>query len=405
MKGFKKISFDEYSQNNDDIVLVFDNVKVQNPLMPALRKNVIILNGLIVAIDNDDHKLPDSIKAVCRIDCSNFTLTPGLIDQHIHGGYGCDFNTANADDIIKLSQKLPAHGITTILPTIMTDSLSKIKDQINEIKKADSQKPSFSTKFQGVNLEGPFLSQEYKGIQSPKNILKPTIEDFKKIEDPFIKMVTYSPELDEGFELTKYLTSKNIIPSAGHTGASAENIHAAQKNGLKQTTHTFNAMPALHHRNPGVIGEALINDDIYTELITDCVHVHPIVLEIALRSKPIDKVIFVSDSLPLNEAEEDFMEFGSHEIFKAGTKAVNNEGVMAGSLMFLDQSFKVLKAHLNLDFSKFIKYASQNVAQNLGLNNIGYIKQGNIADLVLWNGNHDVCMTLINGKVAYTEQS
>ena len=226
-------------------------------------------------------KIPDGIKI---IDANNMIISPGLIDQHIHGGYDCDFNLSTEEEMVDFSTKLAAHGVTAILPTIMTAPEQVIKKQIETVKKAKSRLPG--TKFLGIHIEGPFLSLEYKGIHPEISIISPQVENFKKIEDAEIKVVTFSPDIDKDFKLTEYLSDKNIIPSAGHTGASAESIYFAQKHGLKQITHLFNAMAPLHHRNPGITGEALVNDSLYTEVIADGMHLDPIIIELILRAKP-----------------------------------------------------------------------------------------------------------------------
>jgi N-acetylglucosamine-6-phosphate deacetylase len=251
----------------------------------------------------------------------------------------------------------------------------------------------------GIHLEGPFLNPEFKGVHPENYILEPNINNFKKFEDENIKIVSYAPELDKKLEFTRYLTQKNIIPSAGHSKATHDELKFAIDAGLKQVTHLFNAMPQLHHRNPGILGEALVNNDIYTEVIADNEHLHPIIIDLILKTKPKSKIIFISDSLPLNQHIEDYIIFGGQKIYKINNQAVNETGTFAGSLSFLDEN---LRKNLDkISFSDFLMFSSLNPAKNLGLKTKGFIDKGFDADLVLWDENYQVKQTIINGEIAY----
>ncbi|HBH18658.1 MAG TPA: N-acetylglucosamine-6-phosphate deacetylase, partial [Cyanobacteria bacterium UBA9579] len=337
------------------------------------------------------------------IDAKDLVITPGLIDQHIHGGYGYDFNLSSVEDMIHLAQMLPRHGVTSIVPTIMTAAESVIKEQINRVKLAKKALPDNAARFLGIHLEGPYLSLKHKGIQPENDILPAVVENFKKIEDPEIKIVSYAPEEDKDFKLTRYLASKDIVPSAGHTSASAEIIEEASKLGLKQVTHLFNAMAPLHHRNPGVIGEALTNDNLYVEVIPDGLHLNPVTIDIILRTKPDSRVIFISDSLPLNHASTDSIVFGNQQVFRKENRAVNTDGTLAGSLIFLDTAIRNLINWQLGNLSRALRLTSLNSAENLGRADLGQIDRDKLADLVLWNidNNYQVNTTIINGQIAF----
>ena len=235
----KKTDPDKFINSNQDCFLAIINGYILNPNYSVLKEgsdlrkeDILIYKDKIVAIGQDfQENLPADIGNICIIDAEGLTITPGLIDQHIHGGYGVDFNNADVEDIINLTENLPSHGITSILPTIMTAPESIIKEQINKVKTAKQNQPINSTKLLGIHLEGPYLCSKYKGIQPETEIIKPKVANFQKIEDSEIKIVSYAPELDEGFELTKYLASKNIIPSAGHSSASCEDAKNVSEHG------------------------------------------------------------------------------------------------------------------------------------------------------------------------------
>ncbi|OGI04514.1 MAG: N-acetylglucosamine-6-phosphate deacetylase [Candidatus Melainabacteria bacterium GWF2_37_15] len=335
------------------------NGYIQNPGREKVRGNVLVHKGKIVDITED---IPSNAKC---IDAQGCIITPGLIDQHIHGGYDCDFNTADVDTIVKFLTQLPKHGITAICPTIMTDTPDNIKTQISNIIQAKAKLPENAAKIIGINLEGPFINPKYKGAHAKELTLTPTVQNYQQIESDEIKIITIAPELDKNLELTNYLKDKGVIISVGHSAA--ENLH-----GLKHVTHIFNAMEPLHHRNPGIIREALISDDVYVEVIADHNHLHPDIIKLILRTKPASKVIFISDCLATTPIT-----------IKKGDAAINEQGNLIGSLIFLDS---VIRKNAGMvDFKDLLMYCSSNPAENLGLKHAGRIEKGMDADIVLWD--------------------
>lgn len=379
---------------------IIKNGYIQNPDCPKTKANIAIYKNKIIGISASlEFDLDESYDAIEYIEAKGLIITPGLIDQHIHGGYGIDFNKAKSEEIVYLTRELAKHGITSLIATIMTDSEENIKQQIQEISIAMKNQPEDSTKILGIHLEGPFLNPAFKGIHPDNLILEPNISNFKKLEDENIKIVSYAPELDKNLEFTKYLVQKNIIPSAGHSTATHEELKTAVAMGLKQVTHLFNAMPQLHHRNPGILGEALTNDEIYTEVIADNEHLHPIILDLIRRTKPESKIIFISDSLPLNQSDEDHIMFGGQKIYRINNQAINENGTFAGSLSFLDENLRKNKE--TISFSDFLMFSSLNPAKNLGLATKGFIDKDFDADLVLWDENFQPKLTIISGLISY----
>lgn len=252
-----------------------------------------------------------------------------ILEQHIHGAYGVDFNTAEVNDILFVAEKLYKRGIVAFFPTLVTDTIENINRQIKIIKEAASKCKSIA----GIHLEGIFLNPEKKGIHNPEHFLPLTIENFKLIEDSFIKIVTLAPELDEG--LIDYLKSKNIKVQAGHcTGWGL----------VDGTTHLFNAMSGINHRKSSTALSSLIEDTIYTEIIADGVHVSNEALKLVFKTKPDDKIILISDALPITSSKEKECIFAGYKIFYDGKKATSSDGTIAGSTMLLDEIVERLKA-------------------------------------------------------------
>ena len=253
--------------------------------------------------------------------------TPLIIEQHFHGAYGVDFNTASADDIAELAVKLRKIGIGGFFPTLVTDSVENIKRQIGIIKQASEQVPEIL----GVHLEGIFINPLKKGIHNPEHFMPLTVENYRKIEDDFIKIVTLAPELDEG--LVEYLKSKGVKVQAGHC-VGWGSVDAA--------THTFNAMSPVSHRGISTALSALVDDSVYAEIIGDGVHVSDEALKLFFKSKPKDKVILISDSLPITYSELKETVFADSKIYYDGDKATSKDGTIAGSTKLLPEIIKIL---------------------------------------------------------------
>ena len=266
--------------------------------------------------------------------------TPLIIEQHIHGAFGVDFNTANKEELLFVANKLLEHGIGGFFPTLVTDSIENIRKQISIIKEASKICP----RILGIHLEGIFINPEKKGIHNPELFLTLTVENYKLVEDAFIKIVTLAPELDEG--LINYLNTKGIKIHAGHC---VGNNFA----GISGVTHTFNAMSEINHRKASTALEALVNDNVYAEIIADGVHVSDNALKLFFKSKPKDKVILISDALPITYSDLKETTFADSKIFYDGEKATSQDGTIAGSTTLLDGIIKRL-ANLNLFDEQFI---------------------------------------------------
>ena len=253
--------------------------------------------------------------------------TPLLIEQHFHGAYGVDFNKAGVEEIVDLSSRLRHIGIGGFFPTLVTDSVSNIKRQIEVIKQAALKAPAIL----GIHLEGIFINPEKKGIHNPEHFLPLTVENYKLIEDDFIKIVTLAPELDDG--LIEYLKNKGVKVQAGHcTGFGA----------VDGATHTFNAMSGVTHRGSSTALSALINDNVYAEIIADGVHVSDDALKLFFKSKPADKVILISDALPITYSDLSETLFADSKIFYDGKSAKSADGTIAGSTKLLPEIIKIL---------------------------------------------------------------
>ncbi len=265
--------------------------------------------------------------------------TPLLIEQHFHGAFGVDFNKAGVNDIIRLASQLRTRGIGGFFPTLVTDSVGNIKRQIQIIKEASKRCEGIL----GIHLEGIFINPEKKGIHNPEHFMDLTIENWRKFDDDFIKIVTLAPELDNG--LIDFLKSKGIKVQAGHCTGRGD---------VDGVTHTFNAMSGISHRGVSTALDALIDDNKYCEIIADGVHVSDEALKLFFKSKPEDKVILISDSLPITYSDMKETVFADSKIYYDGKKATSADGTIAGSTKLLPEIIKIL-AQKGMFNPKFIE--------------------------------------------------
>ncbi len=257
-----------------------------------------------------------------------------FIEQHFHGAFGVDFNTATVSDVLMLSKEILKLGIGFIFPTLVTDSVENIKRQISVIKSAASQQTDDMAKICGVHLEGIFLNPKKKGIHNADNFMAPTLENYKLVEDDFIKIVTLAPELAEK-SLLVYLKDKGVKVQAGHCVGADLSL-------CDGTTHTFNAMEGVSHRGNSTALSALITDNIFTEIIGDGVHVSDDAIKLLLKTKQMNKILLISDSLPCAHSDLKEFEFAGETIYFDGEKATSEDGTIAGSTKLLPDIVKIL---------------------------------------------------------------
>ena len=314
----------------------------------------------------------------------NLVITNALIEQHIHGGFGIDFAKCKAADFVEFSKKILRFGVCAFFPTLATDSVENLKNQIREIKKAvDLQKTESEpmAKIMGVHLEACFLNPLKKGIHNASQLLEPTVENYKLLEDEIIKIVTLAPELDKNYSLCKYLKANGVRVSAGH-------CMGTDFSQVQQVTHLYNAMGTFSHKEQSSVVSALANDSLYTEIIADLKHVQKDVLKITFRAKPLSKIILISDALPITHSNLDSMEFCSKKVFLKNGKAVDADGTMAGSTTFVTDIIKGLVKEGVLDLRTAISMASTN---------IDYFAVPPCQ--IYWDDNFSICAMNYNGEL------
>jgi N-acetylglucosamine-6-phosphate deacetylase len=312
---------------------------------------------------------------------------PGFIDIHFHGALGVNFNEGSTEGTARALNAHLKNGTTACLPTLMTAPAPVITRAIAACLEAVDPASLFP-EILGVNLEGPYISEEKRGVHDRDAIRPMTIDEIKRHIDTskgMIRIVTVAPEREGALSFIEFLEARGIIASAGHTNANYDEMLKAIPSGVRLATHLFNAMKGIQQREPGAAGALLLCDDVYAEIIADGEHVHPALLKLVARAKGPGRIIAVSDASP---------EYG----FRT-TATRTKSGTLVGGTLPLAGALKNLCIHSGLALPDALRAMTLNPARLLGLERrIGSIRRGADADIVILDADLAVKQVFSKGK-------
>jgi N-acetylglucosamine-6-phosphate deacetylase len=362
----------------------------------------ILQNYAVIFDEKITHILPEEALACYdvseKINAQGFFVSAGFIDIHVHGCAGIDTMDERPDAITLLSEKLPPTGVTAFLPTTMTMRFDKIESALTNIRLAMGNAPG--AQVLGCHLEGPFISQAFKGAQDPAYILPPDFSKIKAYSD-VIKIITLAPEGPASAVFIRSCRERGITVALGHSAISYEAAMAAIKEGVSHITHIFNALAPFHHRQPGVIGAAA-DSDVTCELIADNLHVHPAAQRLLLKIKGSDKIILITDAMRASLMSDGKYDFGGQVVLVQDGQARLASGVIAGSVLTLNQAIFNFKQTSGLDLATVIRMVTVNPAKRLGVfASKGSIAVGKDADLVIFDDTLTIHVTIVRGKTIY----
>lgn len=375
----------------------FKNVRAYVRGEGIVRTDIAIENGAIAAIG----KL--SVEPI--FDCGDMLLAPGFIDTHIHGAGGADVMDGTRSALSVISETLVKEGTTAFLATTMTQSVEAMKSALSAVAEFGNGDGKGATLL-GAHAEGPFISEKFAGAQSREYIVPPSVELFDALQAAAkgaIEIVTFAPEADADFALTKHLKKSGVVCSVGHSAASEQTVRDGIKYGITGVTHTFNACSPFHHREAGVVGSALLYDGLYTELIADAVHVSVPAMKLLIKNKPKNKVVLITDAMRAKGMPDGVYELGGQTVYVKSGKATLSDGTLAGSVLKMNEAVKNTIEKCGVDVCTALDYASYNAAESIGAEKVrGSIKVGSRADFTLLDGKFDVAMTAVGGRVVYS---
>jgi len=321
------------------------------------------------------------------IDVSGCYVTPGLIDIQVNGGPSCNFwGDPTIEQVKAFSADMLKAGVTTILPTLITDDISHIRKNIEFLKSIgvgnSMAAQSLPVYMPGIHLEGPCLSPARPGVHPPQHIQPLSVEILAQLVDDSVILMTVAAEQDPSGQALAYLQKNKIVASLGHSNATFEQANAAFDRGIKLVTHLFNAMPPLHHRAPGVVTAALLDDRVRCAVIADGKHLNPNTVRLIFKVKGADKIILVTDAAFI------------------GTTG----GELVGSSITLNEAVVNLVQWQVATFAQAILMSTYNAALAIGFENqIGHLAVGKRADLVVWDQSTlTIRHVVANGLLSYS---
>jgi len=360
-----------------------------------------LLEGRTILFDEVIHGFGDVPPQGAEIiDAGGGYVSPGLIDVHCHGFMGWDASHGDLDELRRMSRRAAQFGVTSWLPTTMTLDWPVLERCFAAIRAAqiDSLSPEWNgAQVLGCHAEGPFINPKKKGAQAESCIQRPDAEKLCPWAD-VIRLMTLAPEMDGALECIRAARKMGITLSMGHTDATYDQALAGIGAGVTHATHTFNAMPPLNHREPGVVGAALGDNRVFCELICDTFHVHPALFTMVAKVAG-ERLVLITDSIPVAGLPD-----GPHDQMGAtvvvdGMKLRFPDGTIAGSALTLDAAVRNFAKHTGLPIWRAANLASLNPARSIGVDDRkGTLETGKDADIVIADGDFNVRQTYVRGR-------
>ena len=365
-----------------------------------------VVTGKALAYDTESGKIVGVVDSVpvgaTTVDAEGGYVAPGLVDIHIHGYLGEDTSDAKPEGIKKMAYGVAENGVTAFLPTTMTVSMPEINAALDAVRSLKEESKSWDgAEIIGVHAEGPFINPSKKGAQAESNILPPDADFVIKNAD-IITSITLAPEMDEGHKCIKTIAEKtNVLISMGHTGADFEEGMQAARDGVNHTTHLFNAMTPLAHRNPGIVGAALAADNVSVELIADTFHINPGLYSIIAKVKG-RKMVLITDCTRAGGMPDGEYDLGGQPIFLKGIECRLADGTIAGSVLKLNSAVKNVLDHTDLPINEVFNMASLNAAAAIHVDDrLGSLEAGKDADIIIADENINIKRTIKKGRTIY----
>ncbi|GMO56153.1 MAG: N-acetylglucosamine-6-phosphate deacetylase [Termitinemataceae bacterium] len=362
---------------------------------------VLMEGGIISDVFSDTRLQKKQLPADTKLlDVHGAYIAPGFIDTHVHGSCGYGTEDSSADSLLKMSELLVKYGVTAFNPTLYPSP--------NMIEVIASLSAAFGkengARIMGLHLEGPFISPSKLGVQKPDTLHAVDLSYFEEMlaaSNNHIVNMTVAPELKGMRELALLCIKKGIVMQAGHTDAEYKNMVEGMQVGILHSTHLFNAMSKMDHRNPNAVGAILIHPEMSCEIIADGVHVHPDLFKLLMRDKPADKIVLVTDGLkPTEQKNEPYIANGEEVVWSQGCFRRKSDDVIAGSALTMIRGVQNL-VKFGFSIEDAVRAASSNPARIMKYNNIGNLIPGLNADIVVFDKDFNINTTIIGGEIKY----
>lgn len=372
------------------------------PEMAIERPVVVMQDGVLISIQSAD--IAEVPTATQHIDHADATLVPAFFDVHTHGGKGHDVMEATADAIDTLGAFLTTRGVGAYFPTTVTAPVDSILRALDGLARQIERTDHPGAAPLGVHMEGPFLSCEKRGVHPPELLLPPSVPLFDRFYEAargHIALMTLAPELPGAPELIEHATRKGVRISLGHSDAHTDKALAGIAAGACSATHTYNAMRALNHRDPGILGVVLDQQSLFAEIICDAIHVDPALVRLYWKAKGPDRCILITDAISATGMPDGTYRLGNFDVTVANGTCLS-EGRLAGSVLTLDRALKNFVAFTGCGLQAGLRCLTTNPARMTGLEGrVGALTPGRLADITVLSPQGEVRAMLLRGKQVF----
>jgi len=358
-----------------------------------------IEDDVLLTIDRGAIAAVEQTRAVPRdAERTASLIVPGFVDLHIHGGDGADFMDGDERANARILSFHAKHGTTAMMATTLTGSVAALQSATGAIARSADDR---GAEIIGIHLEGPYINRDRAGAQDQASIRPADIHEIDSLlkRAPRLKwMITFAPEIEGAHALIERFRDR-VIFSIGHTSADYAEAVGALDWGATHFTHLFNAMTGMHHREPGVVGAALVSRNATAELIADGTHVHPAVLNIAATTMP-HRIALVTDAIRACGLADGTYKLGGYDVeVKEGSARLANGGALAGSTLTMHDAVRNMIELAGLPIERVIPMATETPARIAGVRGRkGTIDRGYDADLVLLDKKLDIERVIVRGQ-------
>ena len=366
----------------------------------VIRGKVLLYDERVIGIV-DPGETPEGVET---LDAKGNYVIPGLVDMHIHGYMGEDASDGSFEGLKTMARGVAKNGVTSFLPTTMTVSYDELRLAFAQIRRAmeESRLDNWDgAAVVGANAEGPFINVSKKGAQAGEHV-RPGDPAFLKEFADVIRVFTIAPEVEGNLDCIREMArDTSMLISMGHTAANFEQAQAGIEAGVRHVTHLFNAQTGLLHRDPGVVGAALLDSRVSCELIADTFHVHKALFQLVASLKG-EQMVLITDCTRAGGMPDGEYTLGGQPIFVKGIECRLKDGTIAGSVLKLNEAVRNVLANTDLTISQAVNMASLNPARRIGLSaSKGSIEAGKDADFAIVDDAIDVQATILGGRVIY----
>jgi len=367
-------------------------------------KSLYFSENKILAVTSENLPCDTEIDA-----CGNY-VSPGFIDTHVHGGGGSDFMDGGTEPILNAAQFHLKHGTTTILPTTLACSFDTLKIFLDDVNKVIKENMS-DANTPGVHLEGPYFSHAQSGAQNPEYITPPNPDEYKEIIGSYgdiIKKWSFAPELPGGEEFCEYIAENGVIPSAGHSDGTYDDMKRVHEKGCRHVTHLYSGMSTITrhmgYRKLGIIESAYCFDDVYAELIADGKHLPPELMQMIIKLKGAPHVCLVTDAMrgAGQESGESYLGRKGEEmpcVIEDGVAKLTDRSAFAGSVATADRLVRTIVRETETSLTDAVKMITEVPAEICGLDTKGRLKENYDADIIIFDENINIKNVISKGKI------